>query len=151
MKTNETKEFKVHHFTPPREEPYPTIRIKTDESFHVVDLHSVTVKEVGSKDDKDSNWDEDKWSLEKTKWEQKMTIGVDLASTPDYSCSCTIMVSKIPFKCPYNEFSCLYINTCGMSVEKSCKECDHSNNGVRATGAMPGLEWIWNKIKNFIK
>lgn len=30
-----------------------------------------------------------------------------------------------PLKCPYNEFSCAYIDTCGMSVEKSCQECEH--------------------------
>jgi hypothetical protein len=140
------------HFTPTRVEPYPIIKTNSDKGFCDVELNSVTVKEVGSKDDKvDSNWDEDKWSLEKTKWEQKMTIGVDHASTPDYSCSCTIMVSKIPFKCPYNEFSCVHVDTCGMSVEKSCKECEHSHNETRATGAMPGLEWIWSNLKKLVK
>jgi hypothetical protein len=54
---------------------------------------------------------------------------------------------KTPFKCPYNEFSCLHINTCGMSVEKSCQDCEHSHNGVKATGSMPVLEAIYNGLK----
>ena len=55
--------------------------------------------------------------------------------------------TNVGFKCPYNEHSCMYVNTCGMSVDKSCQECDHYHNGVRATGGMPGLELIVNKIK----
>ena len=58
---------------------------------------------------------------------------------------------KAPFKCPYNEFSCVHINTCGMSVDKPCAECDHYHNGVRATGAMPGLEAVYKGIKSLFK
>lgn len=32
--------------------------------------------------------------------------------------------TNIPFKCPYGNFSCLYVDTCQMSVEKSCLECE---------------------------
>lgn len=49
-----------------------------------------------------------------------------------------------PLKCPYNEFSCAYIDTCGMSAEKSCRECEHYHNGTRATGAMPAMEELYN-------
>jgi len=54
-------------------------------------------------------------------------------------------------KCPYNDFSCLYISTCGMSAEKSCTECEQRRDGVRATGAMPGLEAIYHGVKKLIK
>ena len=58
--------------------------------------------------------------------------------------------SKIFFKCPYNNFSCVYINTCGMSVDTSCDKCEHYHNGVKETGAMPILGKIcnWIKFKN---
>ena len=55
---------------------------------------------------------------------------------------------KIPFKCPYNQFSCLYVDTCGMTVEKCCGECEHYHNGVKATGAMPVLEKLYKWIKH---
>jgi hypothetical protein len=49
-------------------------------------------------------------------------------------------------KCPYNNFGCTEIDTSGMSQLTECKMCKHYNNGVRATGAIPG-EWIWVRIK----
>ena len=55
---------------------------------------------------------------------------------------------EIPFKCPYNNFSCVYINTCGMSVDTSCDKCEHYHNGVKETGAMPILGKIYNWIKS---
>ncbi len=58
---------------------------------------------------------------------------------------------KTPFKCPYNDFSCVHVDTCGMSVEKSCSECNHSHNKTRATGAMPGLEEFVNFFKTNIR
>lgn len=58
---------------------------------------------------------------------------------------------KTDFKCPYNEFSCVHINTCGMDAERSCSECDQRFHGVRATGAMPGLEAVYDGIKKLIK
>lgn len=38
----------------------------------------------------------------------------------------TMKKTNIPFKCLHGNFSCLYVNTCGMSVEKSCKECEQN-------------------------
>lgn len=58
---------------------------------------------------------------------------------------------RIDFKCPYNEFSCVHVNTCGMSVDKACSECEHYHNGVRATSAMPGLEAVYHGVKKLIK
>ncbi len=37
------------------------------------------------------------------------------------------------------------------SVEKSCKECEHSHNGVGATGAMPVMEAVFNRVKKLFK
>ena len=57
---------------------------------------------------------------------------------------------KTHFKCPYNEFSCVHVNTCGMSVDKSCAECDHFHNGFRATGGMSGLEKIFERVRKLV-
>jgi len=54
-------------------------------------------------------------------------------------------------KCPYNQFTCIHTSVCGVNVEKSCKECEHYHNGVKATGAMPIMEMIYNKLKRLIK
>lgn len=59
-------------------------------------------------------------------------------------------METIPFKCPYNEHSCVQVNTCGMSVDKSCQECKHYHNGVRATGGMPVVEAVINLFKRCI-
>jgi len=53
--------------------------------------------------------------------------------------------SKIPFKCPYNEFSCDVVNTA------SCKNCPHYHNAVKATGSMPVFNWIYQQIKRIPK
>lgn len=65
----------------------------------------------------------------------------------------SISTSKITFfKCPYNEFSCIHVNTCEMTVDKSCQECEHYNNGVRATGMMPITEGLYNfRKRTFIE
>lgn len=44
-------------------------------------------------------------------------------------------MSKIDFKCPHGEFSCVHVDTCAMSVEKSCQECEH-NVSQRQAGSM---------------
>ena len=53
-------------------------------------------------------------------------------------------MSKIPFKCPYNNFSCLYVDMSGMLMDKKCEDCEHYNNGVISTGALPNL-----RLKNW--
>ena len=57
------------------------------------------------------------------------------------------MKKKIHFKCYYNDFHCSKLNTATMTLDEPCDKCEHYNNGVRATGAMPILEWFLNLFK----
>jgi hypothetical protein len=59
-------------------------------------------------------------------------------------------VIKIPFKCPYNEFSCPHVDTLSSTLDASCDQCQHYNNGVRSTGAIPMLEQMFKFLKNKI-
>lgn len=51
------------------------------------------------------------------------------------------------FKCPYNDFECLQVDTSGMSGDINCADCIHYHKGVRATGATPLLGWFLNLFK----
>lgn len=53
----------------------------------------------------------------------------------------------IPFKCPYNEFSCEYVNTSNATLDQNCNTCPHFHNGIKATGGMPVLNSIYKAIK----
>lgn len=48
-------------------------------------------------------------------------------------------------KCPYDNKGCDGVDTSGMT-KIDCKNCYRYNNGVRATGATPVLEWILRKF-----
>jgi hypothetical protein len=45
----------------------------------------------------------------------------------------------------------MYVDTSGMDKIKECPECENYHNGVRATGAMPILGWIFEKVKGLRK
>jgi len=53
----------------------------------------------------------------------------------------------IYFKCPYNEFSCEYVNTSNATLDQDCNTCKHYHNGVKATGSLPVLNSIYQFIK----
>lgn len=55
--------------------------------------------------------------------------------------------NKIYFKCPYQEFSCPFVDTMTAALDKNCFECEHYANGVRATGGLYIPKWI-RKIFN---
>ena len=61
------------------------------------------------------------------------------------------MTTTQGFICKYTGQPCPYIDTSGMTQEKTCGQCSESGNETRATGAMPGLEWIYKQIKKLIK
>jgi hypothetical protein len=48
--------------------------------------------------------------------------------------------------CVYDDMACTGVDTSGMD-KIPCEDCPHFHNGVRKTGAMPGLEWFYNQIK----
>ncbi len=50
-------------------------------------------------------------------------------------------------KCPYNNQECSCVDTSGMTLLENCTDCEYYNNGVRATGSMPVLEYFINLIK----
>jgi hypothetical protein len=49
--------------------------------------------------------------------------------------------------CPYENIECPYAYDYKYKVIESCDKCINYHNGVRKTGGMPCLEWLWNKIK----
>lgn len=53
--------------------------------------------------------------------------------------------SNMAFKCPYNEFSCDFVNTPGGDM--TCRTCVHYHNGVKATGAMPIFNFLGAAFK----
>lgn len=50
--------------------------------------------------------------------------------------------------CPYSGNDC---NSQDMDGYTDCRNCPDYGNGVRATGAMPGLEAILKDIKSLLK
>ena len=54
---------------------------------------------------------------------------------------------SIPFKCPYNNFSCTEIDTASMIMYTSCEDCKHYGNGVIPSRGAPILESIINFLK----
>ena len=50
--------------------------------------------------------------------------------------------------CPHINKACPYVNTSGMSKTKECNECKYyiNKDGIRATGSMPILGWIVEKL-----
>ncbi|MCE5225756.1 MAG: hypothetical protein LLG05_07830 [Porphyromonadaceae bacterium] len=48
---------------------------------------------------------------------------------------------KIPFKCPHGNFSCLYVDTCGMGVEKSCELSSTERNLINTEVQQAMIEW----------
>lgn len=50
--------------------------------------------------------------------------------------------------CPYTRKDCEKQDLDGHT---NCKGCPDYGNGVRATGAMPCLEWLVNGIKKLFK
>lgn len=46
--------------------------------------------------------------------------------------------------CPYTKKDC---NGQDLDGYTDCKDCSNYGNGVRATGGMPGLEWLINIFK----
>lgn len=49
--------------------------------------------------------------------------------------------------CPFDKQECAP----DMDGYLDCSKCPRYCNGVRATGAMPGLEWIYNSIKKLFR
>ena len=56
----------------------------------------------------------------------------------------------LPFQCPYEKISCLYVDTLTSTLDQDCRTCEHYHNGVRKTGDMPVLEAIFNFFKKII-
>ena len=54
-----------------------------------------------------------------------------------------VKANKIPFKCPYNNFSCDKYDLTTATLIYDCERCEHYNNGFGVTS--PG------KNKNFCK
>ena len=55
--------------------------------------------------------------------------------------------SKIHFKCPYQEFSCPFVDTMTATLDKQCSECEHYDNGVKPTGGIYIPEFIKKLFK----
>lgn len=49
-------------------------------------------------------------------------------------------------KCYYEKIECSELNTSGMT-KIGCEKCKHYGDGVRLTGAMPSVDYIFNKLK----
>ncbi len=58
-----------------------------------------------------------------------------------------VKANKIPFRCPYNNFSCDKYDSATATLMIPCERCEHYNNGVLVTRRLssPG------KNKNFCK
>jgi hypothetical protein len=56
---------------------------------------------------------------------------------------------KKVFTCPYNEMDCPFLDTLDNSKYVNCSDCSYFHHGVRATGAIPLLGWLFKKIKSW--
>jgi len=59
--------------------------------------------------------------------------------------------NNIPFKCPYNEFSCDFSSSSNEDSDMTCRTCPHYQNGVKATGGMPILKSVYNLAKKIYR
>jgi hypothetical protein len=57
----------------------------------------------------------------------------------------------IPFQCPYNEFSCDFSSSSNENSDMTCQTCPHYNHGVKATGAMRGVELLFKLTINLFR
>jgi len=62
-------------------------------------------------------------------------------------------MSKIDYKCPYQEFSCTKLDSATLVMYCRCSDCEHYRDRVRPTGgiiSMKGVIDFFRELKNLI-
>jgi len=53
-------------------------------------------------------------------------------------------MKKKMFQCPYENISCIHLDTSTMTLDTQCDKCEHYNNGIRLSKGLLNL-----RIKNW--